>query len=520
MRWNPWRAAGHLLEETATLQQRTPMLAEAQAFVVPKMVPRLGLEYGTTGLQMSTATMVAQQGERRQLIDDLMKLYLQCPWVNGSVDAVASTICAGGLQVKPRISLDDDEEPERPPILDRVEDLLRTINVREDGVQLSRSTLIDLQVTGDAWLEVVDDPFREPLALYSLDASTMYVDADQHGAVRGYVQSMEGNADPVTFDPEQVIHVSLDAPRGGMYGASPVLKVLLPAVAWLHTMNCIKELMRRGDPARIHVDMGKTDEKEADRWWQKYMTHNLGSKNLGTPILTLNDAKVVELSHNKLAEFLETERQLRDQIVSIITGSPHAVGIIESGNLGGGTGESQQRQFRLTKCEPLANLYLEKLNYRLMDLGFGVPDWRIAFGEVDYRDSKTVEEIRQMRHERGAYTLNEWRDEIGQPRVDGGDDPIILTRQGPVYWRDMATFTAALMDGLSKGALLAPASELPAGVQQQQPNPTVDPDDDPADKPLGPKERGPQEEADAIKSSFRRAFQHRRKRALKDLPPA
>lgn len=50
-----------------------------------------------------------------------------------------------------------------------------------------------------------------------------------------------------------------------------------------------------------------------------------------------------------------------------------------------------------------------------------------------------------MRLRNGSYTINRYRDEIGEPPIEGGDIPAILDRQGPTVWEDVPAMSKALI---------------------------------------------------------------------------
>lgn len=409
-------------------------VAESVEAPTAAQVRRTGYEYGIPLHTVTTSAQVAATSERQQVLAQLHQAYMSCNWVSSCVDLIARTVTAGGLQAVPEDNGGDAPAPETPQVA-RLRRLMRFCNPREDMVQLLRNVATDLLLFGDAYLEVVS-LLGEPVALYTLDATTMTVVADQHGEVSGYIQDVDGTR-RATFEPEQVIHISLDAPRGGLYGVSPAQKALLPVTAWLFTMATIKECFRRGDPPRVHVDLQHFQDTDVQRWREQYRVYNLGPKAVGEPLLTTGGGTVQVLDQRKVNDYLDADRQLRDQIISCFGVPPAKLGIIETGNLGGGTGEAQDKTFRVNTIIPVANLILEKLNFHLLLQGFGIDDWHLEFTEIDYRDSKIVEEIREMRLRAGAYTLNRWRAEIGEPPVDGGDDPIFMERTFVVDWANM-----------------------------------------------------------------------------------
>lgn len=526
---------------------RGPTLVEAAAPVLvepsAKQVRRVGFEYGIplSSTAMRTSAQIGHTSERQQTLTQLHQLYLTCDWVSSCVDTIARTVTAGGLQVV-QDTEDDKEgaEPDDPPEVTRLKRLMKFVNPREDMIQLLRNVVTDLLLFGDAYLEVVT-LLGEPIALYTLDATTITILSDDHGEVTGYHQDVDG-VRTADFDPEQVIHFSLDAPRGGLYGVGPAQKVLLPATAWLFTMSTLKECFRRGDPPRVHVDLGHYNDTDVQRWREQYIINNLGPKSVGTPVITTGGGSVQVLDPHKVADYLEALRTLRDEIVSGFGVPPSKVGIIETGNLGSGTGEAQDKTFRVNTIIPIASIILEKLNYHLLQVGFKVIDYLLKFAEIDFRDSKTVEDIRDMRLRNGSYTLNRYRDEIGEPPIDGGDDAVIVDRQNIVVWSDVPAMSKAMIANKAAPLVAAGAGEFVPGMPEPEkpdpPPPMLPPGIvpqklDPQDQPGGSKDAtqgkedpqgNPPVESVAdrdqrrLREAWTRAYRARRAQALRELP--
>ena len=393
--------------------------------------------------------------DRRSVLTQLYESYMTCPWAWAAVNAIARTITAGGLATE--FTGDDEdgdvEVPPKPPAVLAVERLLKWCNQREDMQQLLRGIIVDLLIFGDAYIEVVW-LLGVPVALYSLDSPSMYPVADKHGVISGYVQITE-QQQRAEFAPNEVIHISLDSPRSGIYGVSPTEAALLPITVWLFAAATIKERFRKGDPATLHVDFpAAMSPAEMTRWVAKYLSQNLGSRNIGVPVATRGGATVGELKVGQLADYLATLDQKRDEILSTYGVPPAAVGVIESGNIGGGTGEAQDKTFRVNTCQPIAALVLEKLVYALLRQGFGVEDWTLKFENVDMRDSETVEKIRDQRIRNGTWTVNRARADVGEPPVEGGDDAVIVQNTGVILVRDLeASSRAQVVAKLANTAL-------------------------------------------------------------------
>ena len=527
------------------VQALTPEYTAAQ-------IRRRGFEFGVPlTSEMPTAQMAAS-AERQQMLQHLHDAYNTCTWMSAAISVIARTVTAGGLEIIPDDDIPEDEVPEEPPEVIRLRRLMKFTNPTEDMIQLLRMVITDLMLFGDSYIEVIR-LFGEPVAMYLLDATTMTVISDQHGEVTGYRQDVDGLRQAV-FKVEDVIHISLDAPRGGLYGVSPAQLALLPTTAWIFTMATIQETFRRGDPPRVHVDLAHYEDNDVQRWREQHTVYNLGPKAVGNPLITTGGGIVTVLDQRKVSDYLDAEKVLRDQIISSFGVPPAKVGIIETGNIGGGSGEAQNKSFQVNTIIPIANLLLEKLNYHLVLSGFGISGWHLEFAEVDFRDSQTVEQVRDIRLKNGSYSVNDYRAEIGKPPIDGGDINIIETRQGIVAWDDMeamskasiankaAPLTAAGVDGYVPGLPDANVPEPPAlppmaaamalaggkkpgvaPVPDTHPNALRSPDAAPglpgdATQGTPPKETAYGRDTRALAESWERSYRARRKAALKALP--
>ncbi|MBV6697448.1 phage portal protein [Kitasatospora aureofaciens] len=449
------RLTGRDVAEAATT---TP----APAAPAPKEVARRGYEYG---IPRGGTTENNQGGgdlgnDRRELLQQLYQVYNTCTWASACVDAIARTVTAGGLYID---WASDDLEgskkaPSRPANVQRLQQLIDYCNPYEDMRQLLRGAVTDLEVAADAYIEVVWF-LGEPIALYSLDAASMRIISDPHGQVTQFVQVTE-DGQKAYFEPHEIIHITMDTPRSGLHGTSPTEKALLPITTWLYASGLLKETMRKGDPPLLHIDMPESmSENAIKRWLQQFRVRILGPKNKGEPIVTSGGAHVTELQPSRVPDLHATKDQARDEILSEYGVPPAQVGVIESGNLGGGTGDSQRKMFMTNTCGPVAGLILEKLNFHLTKQGFGIEGWTLKLREVDMRDSLQVEQIRDLRIRNGLWLLNRGRADIGEPPVEGGDDAVLIDRQNLVLWKDIAVMSKAIIakaaaPGLQAGALI------------------------------------------------------------------
>ena len=139
----------------------------------------------------------------------------------------------------------------------------------------------------------------------------------------------------------------------------------------------------------------------------------------------------------------------------------------------------------VTTCAHPTGLLLEKLNFHIVQQGFGIKDWKIAFGEIDWRDSKVIEDIRDLRLRSGAWTLNRYRDEIDEPPVDGGDQAVLVDRQNIVLWHDIAQMSDAMISSKQKAPApnMAPQKDGEDPVDGTGTGPVADDKQDPGTPP-------------------------------------
>jgi hypothetical protein len=451
--------------------------AEVAAPIPTTAPPPQSFAYGVPmgGTNEYTQGNADSDSDRQSMLEELYQAYLACPWSSASVDTIARTITAGGLEVV--WTGDQKDAPETPPEVLALRQLLAFVNPNEDIRQLMRGVISDLEIFGDAFLELVWVLDR-PVAMYSLDVPSMKIIADEHGVVTGYVQ-VTANNQRAEFEEREVIHFSLDTPRSGITGVSPTQKALLPITVWLFTAATLKEVMRKGDPPNIHVDFPQEMSDGMIRIWKsQYAVRNLGSRNIGNPVTTKGGATLNELKAYAVDEYLKTLDQKRDEILSSYGVPPSKVGVIESGNLGGGTGTSQDKTFRVNTCGPVGEAVIEKLVFHLARQAFKVPTgWTMRFADIDWRDDKVIDEISSARVKDGRWTLNRARAEIGEPPVDGGDDAVFALSREIVRWVDLEAISQSTI--AKNVATDAPPEPIPGDdtVTVSSPAKPVPPDD-------------------------------------------
>lgn len=402
-------------------------------------IPRGGANERNQGWSQMTGTT-----DRKTLLHQLQSLYSTCSVSSACVDTIARTCSAGGMDIVPEEeTLEPSSQsaapihPPAPPGVEKARMLFSYVNPEQNFRQLMRQVFTDLCVYGDAFVEVIW-AFSEPIALYNLPCADMLIDANEHGVVRKYVQKTDTNQ-RAEFAPNEVIHIKFDSPRNGLYGLGPTEKVVHNITTWIFTQGLLKSIMKKGNPPNVAFKWDlNLAEKQIQKFDEQYHSKNLGVENVGNPVNLIGDSNLHEFKPNQIAELLATLNRERDSLCTGYGVPPAKLAIIESGNIGGGTGTSQDKTFKVNTCGPFQELVLEAMTFAIVDQGFGVKGWRCKFQEIDWRDDEVIEKIRTSRVERGAWTPNRYRDEIGEPPVEGGDDAVFVLSRDVIPLRDIS----------------------------------------------------------------------------------
>ena len=225
----PWRR--HEITEAA---KTTPVPAKSGGNRLGYLadVPRGGGNENNQGY-----TQIGGVADRKEFLEQLQQLYVNCGPANSSIDVVTRFCTAGAMTIDP-----DDESPERKedfvltPQAQKAQDLFDFVNPEQNFRQLMRMVFTDLQVYGDAYVEVVW-ALGEPIALYHLPCPDMLIDYDEHGVVNFYIQKTDTDR-RAKFKPNQIIHIKMESPRGGIYGMGAMEKCVHSVVTWISTRRC------------------------------------------------------------------------------------------------------------------------------------------------------------------------------------------------------------------------------------------------------------------------------------------
>lgn len=360
--------------------------------------------------------------DTRQQKEIYLSMYLANPWASACVDVIAKRITSGGYVIEPTV-----EKP-NPRHKDRLDVFLRRVNPDWDFLQYTRASIIDKLIFGETYTEVLEKSGL-PWQIYKIDCLTMSYKPDRSGHIIEYVQQLQSDSEINYLDPETIIRWWFPHPRAALDAFPPLDRV---RDAWMldkKMVNWMTTFFAKGAKFPYTIEF-PGDQDEADRFLTWFRANYTGEKNAHLPPTTWGGAKITVTGKGAIdIDFPHGRDRNRTEILSAFHVPPAAVGIIESGNIGGGTGEDQDKSLQYNACDPIKHAFLEKFNYRIVQQGFGITDYKVGLRYADYRNDESLAKVQDMRIRNGSILIDESRQEMGKPPyADGsGAIPVIIT---------------------------------------------------------------------------------------------
>lgn len=371
----------------------------------------------TADMRRSGPGMLSDQDRK----ETLYQSYLNSVWISACADVIAKRITSGGMILELTEKGEENEEEYR-----LLHDFLHYINDDEDFLHLIRSIATDMLIYGEAYLEIV---YRNgvPFSLHKVDCITMNYNLDKYGNIIGYEQHMVHSTESIKFEPDQIIRWWLADPKASKKALSPVERVLGPIDSEVHMADWVRSFFRKGarPPFWIKYPGSKDDAERFVTWLRENYT---GQANAHVPLVLYDEAELHEIGKGAVdMDFVKGRELSCREILAAYQVPPALVGLIESGNIGGGTGESQEKSFQYNACDPLRQLIFEKFNDRIIRYGFKSKNYHVNTRYGDYRSDDIITKNQDIRIRNGTVNVNEARAELGFNSVDGGEHNVIVT---------------------------------------------------------------------------------------------
>ena len=289
---------------------------------------------------------------------------------------------------------------------------------------------------GDAFCEVIyDNVFdRVPNGFNYIPCEFMYYfnETDQWGFID----------DCYRFENDELIHIKDPHIRNNVWGESKIDILAKDIMLELLSRDYITDYLENYglDPNGI-IQYGSDIDDET--WNDEIERLQMEADNVEKGLLILRGATYTSASRsNRDMEYQGLMKDIRDRILATYGVPPQRVSIIEVANLGSGSGESQNKQFKKT-FNGKAKLFEDAYNRILGKGGF---EEYFQYGEVDIEDKMKVAQIDNIRLNNGSLTINEVRSRYELSPVAWGDQPLGMQQSTGTMEEEMQSLGNDSMD--------------------------------------------------------------------------
>jgi HK97 family phage portal protein len=413
--------------------------------------------------------------------DIFEEMYRQTSWVRAVVNVISKAVTARGYSIVPAKPNAD------PKNADVLQEFFANCNPNDTLLEMLDDVARDIHVFGNAFLEIVFGPDGKPRELWNLDATTMRVKADEHGGIMGYVQvprfaTTRSQTGKVEFEPREVIHFKLGTKGATLYGLSPLASLILPITVDKFAQVYNRAFFINGAKIRGAFIMKNASPEQVERN-REYMKERAKNPDTAHSDLVLEgDIEFKQIGVNqKDMEFLELREFTRNEILAVYGVPPGKVSIIETGNIGAGSGEHQTQTFYEETILPFQMRVAEKINKHVIRDGFGISDWSFQFNKRAI-DEKEQAEIFNIYLQNGVFSPEEVRRMVAprmpeiqkslspsQTIVDASREAVAIENRFVQamarVFRDIKATVAAGLPALRRGAVSPKVKALPRDFQ-------------------------------------------------------
>ena len=334
-----------------------------------------------------------------------------------------------------------------------------------------RNTSLDFWITGNGYMEMKRSLDGYPAKLSHLDSTGIYIREDDLGYAKitdsgdnryymkyGSMIKRDKNriVDRTFIDPKtgeiddklgiqnsatELMHFKLYRPKSKFYGIPDYISGIRHLLGNKNASNYNLQFFENNAvPQYAILVMGGRLDNDLSALIEHYFKSDIKGNSHKTLVLSVPykdvEIKFVPLSvEMKDQSFADYKKDNRNDILVAHGVPPMRVGIIETAQLGSGSGESQAENYKRTIIEPSQAVFENILTRLILQREFGIFGWLFAFDDIDFRDKDALSKIAAVYLEKGAITLNEVRTEyLGvEPYKKGGDKAFIIAGNRIVY---------------------------------------------------------------------------------------
>src|SRR5258708_6436843 len=279
----------------------------------------------------------------------------------------------------------------------------------------------------------------------------------------------------VDFDSNEVVHFKLGSKGATLYGLSPLVSLILPVTVDKYAQIYNRAFFINGAKIRGAFIMKDATPEQVERN-REYLQARAKNPDLAQSDLVMEGAiefKQIGVNQKDM-EFLQLREFTRNEILAVYGVPPSKVSIIETGNIGAGTGEHQTQSFYEENILPHQIRVAEKITKHIIRQGFGITDWIFAFNRRSI-DEKDQAEVFNIYLQNGVLTPDEVRRQVAPraPELEKGYSPSYMVQKsklkGPRKTIVTATRAVIALENRFMAALNRLFRELKSAVAAKLP---------------------------------------------------
>lgn len=332
-------------------------------------------------------------------------------WVNSCITAFVDEILSLGF----KINDPNNEDVDFAKVKYLTELFDNPMGMFEDDTftTFTSQTWRSFMGLGNTFIEVIYDTGLRgvPIGLNYLPAELMnyHDDTGQWGLI---------NNPNVRFENDQLIHVKEPTLDKRRWGSSPIDNISgeIANILW-GNRHVRKQLKNKGfDPKAVLSFDKDMDYKQV----QDEIARLKEEPNKKGTIVTKGANFIRGTVSNRDMDYIELQHEARDSILANYGVPPSKVSIIETGNIGSGSGKSQAENFKkrvIGRCKYFEDAYKKVLGRSSFSETF-------VYNRSDLEDKLQKAQIENIRLNNGSLTINEARSSRGEKPVWWGEKPI------------------------------------------------------------------------------------------------
>jgi len=337
----------------------------------------------------------------------------KCIWVFIAIREIAQAIAGIPLRVGLNQNGTWEEKPNSRPAK-----LFQNPNPFLTRYDLWERIAVDLELFGNAYLEIVKDDQGIPVEVYPLRPDRVEIEGHPKRFISRYYYIINGRKLPVGgWPPDEIVHFRTANPASEFYGLSPIkpldVSLQLDLYALLFNRRFFEAGARIGGVLETDYTLSKETEERLQAWFAENFTGYQAA--FVVPVLQSGlKYKQVRETHKEM-EFIEQRKVVREEILGTFGVPPAMVGLFETANYA--SAYVQKELFYVDTIVPKLLKIQERLNKSLLSQ-FG-PGWEARFSLEDIPALREKEETKAKVYAQyvaaGILTPDEVRAKEGYP---------------------------------------------------------------------------------------------------------